>query len=76
MHGKHMRYVAVAAGGLVVGLLAAGTSVQALLPFLMLLACPLMMVLMMRGMGGHGSGGTGHGHDPASDRDDATVGRS
>ncbi len=80
MHGRHMRYVLVAAGALVVGLLAAGTPVQSLLPYALLLACPLMMVFMMRGMGGHG----GHGGDPdrrpghdesTRDRDDATLGR-
>jgi Flp pilus assembly protein TadB len=72
MHGTHMRYLLVAAGGLVVGLLVAGTSVQALLPFLLLLACPLMMVFMMRGMGGLGGG---HSGERAQDRDDTTAGR-
>jgi hypothetical protein len=57
-----MRYVLVAAAALVAGLLLAGTSVQALLPFLLLLACPLMMVVMMRGMGGHDNG---RSHDTA-----------
>ena len=74
MHGTHMRYLLVAAAALVVGLLAAGTPVQSLLPYVLLLACPLMMVFMMRGMGGHaGRGNDHHGdqshHDPASDRD-------
>lgn len=64
MH-QHMKYLLVAAGALVVGLLAAGTSLQAVLPYLLLLACPLMMVFMMRGMGGHGSHG-GNGGDSAS----------
>jgi hypothetical protein len=53
MHGQHMKYLLVAAGALVVGLLAAGTSLQSILPF-------LMMVFMMRGLGGHGGHG-GHG---------------
>jgi len=85
MHGTRMRYLLVAAGALVVGLLAAGTPVRSVLPVVLLLACPLMMVFMMRGMGGHGSGhGCGHGSDhgsdhggarPDRDRDDATVGR-
>jgi len=33
-----------------------------LLFLLILLACPLMMVWMMRGHGGHASHGTGHDH--------------
>lgn len=50
-------------------LVALGVQLGSFLPFLALLACPLMMVFMMRGMGGsHGSGEdhTGHGceHDP------------
>ncbi len=49
MHGTHMRYLLVAGGALVVGLLAAGTPAQSVLPFVLLLACPLMMVFMMRG---------------------------
>ena len=73
MHGTHMRYLLVAAGALVVGLLAAGTSVQSLLPFLLLLACPLMMVFMMGGHGGHG-GAQGHDHG-TRERDDTPVGR-
>jgi hypothetical protein len=57
----------------VVGLLAAGTPVQSLLPFVLLLACPLMMVFMMRSMGGHAGRGSDHhdDHRPAPDRDDA-----
>lgn len=78
MHGKQMRYLLVAAGALVVGLLAAGTPLQSLLPFVLLLACPLMMVFMMRGMGGHSGHGGEHLHDSAvrdRDRDDATADR-
>jgi hypothetical protein len=37
------------------------------LPFLLVLACPLMMVFMMRGMMGHGS----HGKDDAKESDAA-----
>jgi hypothetical protein len=62
-----MKFLLVAAGALVVGLLASGSSLQSVLPFLLLLACPLMMVFMMRGMGGHGAD---HG-DTARERDDA-----
>ncbi|GAA0458221.1 hypothetical protein Aca07nite_64490 [Actinoplanes capillaceus] len=55
MHSQHMKYLLVAAGALVIGLLAAGSSLQSMLPLLMALACPLMMVFMMRGMAGHGA---------------------
>ena len=78
MHGTHMRYLLVAGAALALGLLVSGTSVQVLLPYLLLLACPLMMVFMMRGMGSHGGHGdhSGHGgHVPdvaPRDRDDAT----
>jgi hypothetical protein len=82
MHGTHLRYLLVAAAALVIGLLAAGTPVQSLLPYVLLLACPLMMVFMMRGMDGHGHAGHGSDHHddqnhhrPAGDRDDATTGR-
>jgi len=50
-------------------LIAAGVPLASILPFVVLLACPLMMIVMMRGMGGMHGGGenhTGHGceHDP------------
>jgi Protein of unknown function (DUF2933) len=32
----------------------AATGIASVLPFLLVLACPLMMVFMMRGMHGHG----------------------
>jgi hypothetical protein len=70
MHGIRMRYVEVAAAGLLVGLLVAGTSVQTLLPFVVLLACPLMMIVMMRGMGhgGHGGPSAAPRESPGTDR--------
>ena len=34
------------------------------LPFLLILACPLMHLFMHRGHGGHGSGDTGKGGAP------------
>lgn len=71
MHGQHIRYLIVAAGALLTGLLAAGSRLQSVLPVLLLLACPLMMLFMMRTMGGHGSHGIDH--DAATrDRDAAT----
>ncbi len=50
-------------------LIAAGVPLASFLPFVFVLACPLMMLVMMRGMGGMHGGGedhTGHGceHDP------------
>ncbi|MGN8844421.1 DUF2933 domain-containing protein [Niallia sp. Sow4_A1] len=33
------------------------------LPFLLLLACPLMMIFCMKGHGSHGGHGKGHNHD-------------
>ncbi len=63
-HHALMRYLLVAGGALVVGLLVAGTSWQSALPLIMVLACPLMMIFMMRGMGGHGGSDSGpHNHD-------------
>lgn len=59
MNSRSMSYVLVGAAALAAGLLMAGTSVGSLLPIVAVLACPLMMVVMMRGMGGHG-----HGHQP------------
>ncbi len=40
-------------------------TVQSLLLLLVVLACPLMMVFMMRGHGGHGHGG--HHEEAAAD---------
>lgn len=61
MHRTHMRYLLVAGGALVIGLLAAGSPVRSLLPYLLLLVCPLSMIFMMRGMGGMRGGGNGSG---------------
>ncbi|WP_204299951.1 DUF2933 domain-containing protein [Actinoplanes campanulatus] len=69
-----MKYLLVAAGALIVGLLAAGNSLQSALPLLLALACPLMMVFMMRSMGGHGGHGTEHS-SAACDHDDAAPRR-
>jgi hypothetical protein len=37
----------------------AASAFAGLLPLLIVLACPLMMIFMMRGMHGHGSDGAG-----------------
>lgn len=66
-HSKWFPYLVLAAAAAAI-LIAAGVPLAAFLPFVFLLACPLMMVFMMRGMGGMHSGEdhTGHGceHDP------------
>ena len=64
--------VGVAAVAAVLGL--AGVRLAILFPLALIVACPLMMIFMMRGMSGmHGEGSedhTGHGceHDPTRDR--------
>jgi hypothetical protein len=67
MHSTQLRYLLIAAGGIVVGLLVAGTSVQRLAPFVLLLACPLMMIFMMRGVD-HGQHGGHDANRPNTDR--------
>ena len=72
----------VAAAALVAVLLAiTGVNFISLLPFTILLLCPLMMIFMMKGMGSmHGKAGsdkqdhTGHGceHDPTTKTDSPT----
>ena len=71
-------YVVVATVAAVV-LAVAGVPLASLLPFAVLLACPLMMVFMMRGMHGSTSGGGcgmhGSHNDHASREDHAGLGR-
>jgi hypothetical protein len=50
---KHTPLLIAVAAGIVLGLLLSGASLVALLPWALVLLCPLMMLLMMRGMG-HG----------------------
>lgn len=57
---------AVGAVAVAVALAVAGAPLSALLPFAVLLACPLMMVFMMRGA--HGGGACGHAEHEADDR--------
>lgn len=60
---RHVTYMLIASGALFVGLWAFGVSLSTALPYAFLLACPLMMVFMMRGMdhGDRGHGSIGHG---------------
>jgi choline-glycine betaine transporter len=61
--------VLIGAAAVAAVLVAFGAPLAALLPFAVVLACPLMMIFMMKGMAGRHSRGedhTGHGceHDP------------
>jgi hypothetical protein len=73
MHNNRMPIYLVAAVAVAVVLRVGGVPYTSLLPFALLLACPLMMIFMMKGMGVVGGGKkddtedhTGHGceHDP------------
>lgn len=70
MNHQRMLGPALALGALVIALAVAGAPVVNLLPYLIFLACPLMMFFMM---GGHGHGG-GHGrteeHQSSDSRQD------
>ena len=58
-------WIAVGAAATAAVFLLAGQSVSAVLPGLLLLACPVAMVFMMRGMGGMG---THHESSPPRER--------
>lgn len=49
--------------------LLAASGIGSLLPFLLVLACPLMMIFMMKGM----HGGKGHGHGEAEPKPRAQM---
>ena len=71
-------YLGVAAVAALV-LSAGGVPFTSLLPFVILLTCPLMMIVMMKGMGGkkkEAENHTGHGceHDPTRPVDAAAPG--
>jgi hypothetical protein len=76
MPGRSVSYVLVAAAAFAVGLLVAGTPLPAVLPYAALLARPLMMVVMMRGMsrGDHGDTGAGSGDRPSHSRSGSRKG--
>ena len=57
--------------GILAALAVAGVPVLAFAPLLILVACPVMMFFMMRGMGHSGGHGSGHDHSRAThQRDD------
>jgi hypothetical protein len=68
MQHKRMFPYLVAAAVVAAVLIAVGAPLASLLPFALLLVCPLMMVFMMKSMMGSGKAEdhTGHGcdHDP------------
>lgn len=75
----HNRMLPYVAGGAVIAavLVALGVPFAAVAPFALLAICPVMMFLMMRGMGGTGSRaedhtGRGSEHDPAQGVDRST----
>lgn len=77
-HSRTTTSLVVVAALVAAVLIAVGAPLASLLPFALLLACPLMMVFMMRGMSGsHGSEDhTGHGceHD-ATQKAEPPAGR-
>ena len=58
---NHLSYCLFGLGAGVVLALALGVQAGSLLYLAAVLACPLMMILMMRGMGGHGKSDHHHG---------------
>ncbi len=60
MQARHFVPCLVLVTAAVALLLVGGVSAGGLVPLAVVLACPLMMVFMMRSMGGHGSGHTHH----------------
>jgi hypothetical protein len=71
MNRQRMLGPALAVGALVVALAVAGVPVVSFLPFLVFLACPIMMFMMM---GGHGHGGA-HGHSQTDERESSDTRR-
>jgi type III secretory pathway component EscV len=67
MKREQLPLYAVALAIAVVGLLALGVPLGSLLLLLVVIACPLMMFFMMRGM----HGGEGHDHGDTDRSDDA-----
>jgi hypothetical protein len=77
-HCNRMLPWLLGAAALAAVLVAFGVPLASLLPFVFLLVCPLMMLVMMRGMSGMHGGGedhTGHGceHDPTRGAEPPTT---
>ena len=71
MMRQHLPHYAIAAAILIVGLVAFGLPVTNLIFFGLFLVCPLMMLIMMRGMHGGGGGDNSNGSTP-HERDDSS----
>ena len=54
MNDNHLKYMLLGGAGIFGLLLAFGVPLQSALLFALVMACPLMMVFMMGGHGGHG----------------------
>ena len=67
---SHMKWMLFGGGGLVVVALLFGVPLQSALFFGILLACPLMMILMMGGLGGGHDHGQSDGQDSETQRPD------
>ena len=72
MKREQLPLYAVALAVLIVGLAYAGVPLGTLLVLPLILACPLMMLFMMRGMGGMDHGGTNHDHDQPPTKNEDT----
>ena len=69
MRTRNYGLYAIVIAVVVVGAIWAGLPMSALAVFGFILVCPLMMFLMMRGMGGSGMGGMHGGGDRNRDAD-------
>lgn len=71
MKREQLPLYAIALAVLIVGLAFAGVPLGTLLVLLLILACPLMMIFMMRGMD---HGGTSHDHEHEHDHEQPSAG--
>ena len=74
MHSKAILPLLIVGSAVAAVLLAFGTPIASLLPFVIVLGCPLMMLVMMRRMGGTGGTGGSEVHTgPGRQRDPAHM---
>jgi len=73
MNHKYVPWLVLAAVIVLIGLSWSGVSVTPVIYPLILLACPLMMIWMMRGMNG-GSGGSSNDADRSGHHSDSASG--